>query len=109
MKVARAAPDTPSLGQGPIPKINKGASTILSKTLSTWTATAGLIIPVALRAELRATSGNCNISAGMNQNRYFLVNAAVAASALTAFPYQSRRRKAQRDSASPTSMDRTKD
>ena len=46
---------------------------------------AGLMIPVALSAELRATRGNCNISAGMNQKRYFLVKLAVAASALIDF------------------------
>ena len=69
MNVASAAPVTPSLGHGPIPKISKGASTILSSTLSTWNPTAGLMIPVARRAEPRATRGNCSNSPGRNQSR----------------------------------------
>ena len=55
MNVASAAPVTPSFGHGPIPKINNGASTMLSSTLSTWNPTAGLMMPVARSAEPSAT------------------------------------------------------
>ena len=69
MKVASAAPVTPSLGHGPIPKISKGARTILRTTLRTCNPTVGLMIPVARKAEPRATGGNWSASAGINQSR----------------------------------------
>ena len=69
MKVASAAPVTPSLGHGPIPKISKGARTILRTTLRTCNPTVGLMIPVAGKAEPRATGGNWSASAGINQSR----------------------------------------
>ena len=58
MKVANAAPVTPSLGHGPIPKISKGARTMFSSTLNTCSPTEGLMIPVARNADPNATSGN---------------------------------------------------
>ena len=69
MKLASAAPVTPSLGHGPIPKISKGASTMLSRTLSTCNPTVGLMIPVARNADPNATRGNWRTSAGINQSK----------------------------------------
>jgi len=109
MKLASAAPVTPSFGNGPTPKISKGASMMLSRTLSTCNPTVGLMIPVARNAEPNATSGNCNNSAGMNQSRYFLARVAVIASALNELLYTSINRNPKTPRASATRMDMTND
>ncbi len=69
MNVASAAPVTPRRGNGPIPKIRKGARMMLMMTVNPEMVTVGFMIPVARKADPSATSGNCIINPGMNQRR----------------------------------------
>ena len=58
MNVARAAPATPIFGKGPTPKMNRGAKIMFKITLKTCKPTAGLMIPVARKAEPNDTRTN---------------------------------------------------
>src|SRR5207253_8343271 len=92
MNVARAAPVTPSLGQGPMPKISNGARIILRTTLRTWKPTVGLMMPVARKADPKATNGNWRRRPGINQSRKLLAMDVGTGYATTDSRDESRRR-----------------
>ena len=96
-------------GNGPQPKINSGASTMLTNTEAVCTIIPGLKLPVPRSAAPMATMANCSAMAGMNHSRYSSVSLCMVASALSVAAYEVRNDIATARKITPAPIDNTCD